>query len=236
MSADMKNREPTDSTRPLNPSMVHSPPSPLPAQPDSDNDYEGSSGDDDGFAGKPYTITLNVITRVLISILAFANSILQLESNPYEPFSVFINIVSWTVFGWNLLAAFPHIYAPLCSGGGGNNARPSRLPQIVMVVGARELVLFGGSDGGGKSRLSGKLIIDFVLAIVLVTINLLLFLLDFRLNYWWARSGNCDGIAVLSGIVMFLQLAIAIFSLFPRRTSVHFLVRPAAYGDRIQLP
>ncbi|KAI1636808.1 hypothetical protein F4809DRAFT_607256 [Biscogniauxia mediterranea] len=235
MSADHKQQQPRQSSHlPSSPSssaplmasqqqqQQQQPPHP-PSSPPSPSSDEHS--DEDG----SYKLSAATPLRLLATLLSLIGSLMQLNARPEEVLGVAIHVVSWFAFGWNAVAAFPHTCGAV------------RTPQVSFVAGGREtVILAGGGQGDGKKQKGGSgcpaVLVDVALAGALLATELLLFLLHFHVSYWWGFKRNCYGIIGLHTAVMVLMFIIALLGLFSRRSTAHFVVRPAAYGSRIQLP
>ncbi|KAI5921245.1 hypothetical protein F4810DRAFT_678966 [Camillea tinctor] len=229
MSADLKQpRESTDSSAPLIGAYAAPSQNPLPSPTPSPLPPSEYVADEDP-AGT-YKFSLATPLRVLIAALTFISAVLQLQAQPDEVAGVAANVLSWAIAAWNVLVAFPHICAPLLAGS-------SRVPQVSFVVGGRETVLFGARGkavDGGNRGCGPAALVDLALALALLVVEVLMFVLPW--HHWWNSSFNCYGIIAVNGVVVFLMFIVAFFGLFPRRGHAHFVVRPGAYGDRIQLP
>ncbi|KAI1485198.1 hypothetical protein F5X96DRAFT_674879 [Biscogniauxia mediterranea] len=225
MSANLKQQQPRQSSHlsspssstPLMASQQQQPPPPrLPSSSSSPSPSSDAYNDGDG----SYTLPAATPLRVLAALLSLIGVLMQLSAGPDEVFGVVIHVVSWFAFGWNAAAA-----------------TSMRTPQVTFVAGGRETVILGGGGGGKKGRSgSGVLVVDGALALALLAVELLLFLLPFHVSYWWRSKRNCYGIVGLHSAVMVLVFIIALLGLFSRRSPAHFVVRPAVYGNRIQLP
>ncbi|KAI0594733.1 hypothetical protein F4775DRAFT_421287 [Biscogniauxia sp. FL1348] len=226
MSTALKNQPPllqsSDPFSPSTPLMATTTNPPL----SSPSPSPEASDEVDGIYKLPLTTPL----RLLAALLSLISSLLQLSAGPDadEVFGVVVNIASWLAVAWNLLAAFPPrvSLAVVVGGGGGGGGGGGRGETVIL--GAR----------GEKKRRQGATaaLVDVALALALLVLEVLLFLLPFPVYYWWASTRNCYGIVGLNGVVAVLMLGIALLELFPRRGPVYFVVRPAVYGDRIQLP
>ncbi|RYP45835.1 hypothetical protein DL768_007861 [Monosporascus sp. mg162] len=102
-------------------------------------------------------ITLVVVVRLIIIILAITSVILQILSQPRLFASIVLVILTFIIIFWNIIALTPFDIFQLCSGKG--KAKPGNLPSSGLIV---------GEEDTGRTSTAGPATVDVLLTVLVV--------------------------------------------------------------------